>query len=67
MSSCDLIKRVHQQTHEHTHSVWIKAQVSLFKAVIMSKVILFRSTAFLIRDISVFKKDIFGWLSFKAC
>lgn len=49
------------------HFVWIIAQVPPCKAAIMSKIIVFWRTCFLIRDISVFGKDRHCQLSFKAC
>lgn len=49
------------------HSVWITVQVSPYEGVIMSKSILFWRTAFLIGDISVFRKDRLCRLSLKAC
>ena len=61
---CDLIKMMYQL---QATIFWIIAQVSPFKGVIISKAIQFWKTAFLIRDISVFSKDRFCQLSFKAC
>lgn len=43
------------------------AQVLPYKAVIISKAILFQRTSFLTRDISEFSKDRHCWLSLKAC
>lgn len=41
----------------NTHPIWIRAQVPPCEAGMMSKAIVFWSTAFLIRDISRFSKD----------
>lgn len=43
------------------------AQVTLGEAIIMSKAILFRKTAFPIRDVSVFSKDRLCQPLFRTC
>ena len=68
VSSCSLLKMIHYLTPSMNTwpSVWIIAKVPPREAVIMSKAIMFQRTVFLIRDISVFSKDKFCWLSFNA-
>ena len=49
------------------HSIWITVQVPPWETIIRSKAILSWRTTFLIIDISVLSKEMFSWLSFKAC